>query len=196
MPKKNPIRKLPPKKGVHIQKSDAKFQELVVLLANRSKNDPLFGGIKLNKLLFYCDFYAYVMLGKPITGQDYFALPNGPAPRHKVGHWNKMIQRKDIAVRRMPTGYDNEREVTLALREPDVTLFSSKELDLIYRVLEANRDKSGSDLSTLSHRFSGWALAREKQTIPYPVALVGNRKPNQAEIDIAVQLEESLGLAA
>jgi len=196
MSHKNPIRKLTQKKGVHIEKSDSKFYELVVLLADRSKSDPLFGAIKLNKLLFYCDFLAYALLGKPITGQEYFALQNGPAPRHKVGHWDKMVKHKDIAVRRESTRFDNEREITLALREPDVSVFSSQELDLVYRVLAHCKDMDGNDLSKITHRFPGWELAREKEVIPYPVALVGNRPPTPTEVKIGRALQEELAVAA
>jgi uncharacterized phage-associated protein len=196
MAHKNTIRKLAQKKGVHIHKDDRKFYELVVLLADRSKDDPLFGAIKLNKLLFYCDFLAYALLGKPITGQEYFALQNGPAPRHKVVHWDKMVRRKDIAIRRESTRFDNEREVTLALRDPDVTVFTSPELDIVYKVLAHSKDMAGSDLSKITHKFPGWELAREKEVIPYPVALVGNRHPTPAELKYARALQEELAIAA
>ena len=194
--KKPAIRKLAMKPGLHFKKDDSKLTELVVLLAERSKSDPLFGGIKLNKLLFYCDFYAYAMFGAPITGQEYFALENGPALRRKAVLWNKMERQRDIAVKRSATSFDNEREVTLALRDPDVSKFSSQELDLIYRVLEAHRGKSGTDLSAESHRFIGWELAREKETIPYPVALVGTRKPTPAEQRVGLEIERALCQAA
>jgi len=196
MAQKTRIRKLKPKKGVHVKKSDSKFSELVVLLADRSKNDPLFGGVKLNKLLFYCDFLSYVTLGQPITGQEYAALQNGPAPRHKVGHWHKMEKRKDIAVRRESTTFGSEREITLALREPNVEVFSAPELDLVYRVLALFKELDGTDLSQISHRFPGWELARQKEIIPYPVALVGNRLPTPIEVKIGYALQAELAVAS
>jgi uncharacterized phage-associated protein len=196
MSKKDKIRKLPATKGIHIQRSDPKLYELVVLLADRSKSDPLFGAIKLNKLLFFCDFLAYLQLGKPITGQEYFALTNGPALRRKAVMWNRMEKSKAIGIRKAKTVFENEREITLALREPDVTVFSSQELDLVYRVLYTFKDMDGRDLSELSHHFPGWALAREKETIPYTVALVGKRKPTPNEVNYGMELQESLALYA
>jgi hypothetical protein len=189
MAQKNRIPKLASPKKVHIQKSENRLFELVVLLASRSKDDPKFGSIKLNKLLFYCDYISYLILGQPITGQEYFALPNGPALRHKARFWNVMEKRKVIAVRKEPTFFDTEREITLALREPNVALFSSEQLDVIYRVLEQCRDKDGTELSELTHRFPGWRLSRERETIPYSIALVGNRKPRPEEVAYGMELE-------
>jgi len=196
MATKNIIRKLPSKSGFNVRPDDRKLTELVVLLASRSQSDPLFGSVKLNKLLFYCDFLAYAALGKPITGQQYFALANGPALKRKTTLWHTMEKKKDIAVRREDTRFNTQRETTLALRNPDVTVFSSPELDLIYRVLVNCKDMDGNDLSELSHRFPGWELAREKEPIPYTVALIGGRPPSHAEVKIAACLAAELEVAA
>ena len=55
--------------------------ELIVLIASLSRDDPAFGDVKLNKLLFFSDFLAYTNLGQPITGAEYQKLDFGPARR-------------------------------------------------------------------------------------------------------------------
>jgi hypothetical protein len=189
---KKRIRKLQPKNLPSITPSDEKLAELVVLVSRFSESDPLFGSIKLNKILFFIDFMAYRTLGKPVTGQAYFALENGPALRYKARLWNSMQKRRDIAVRKEPTVFDNDKERTLALRDPDVTKFSQSELGLIFKIIEAVRITTGSDLSDLSHTLFGWQLSKEKETIPYSMALVGQRKPTHAEIEYGLTLEASL----
>lgn len=165
-----------------------KFRELVILIARRSEGDPRFGAIKMNKLLFYADFLAYAKLGNSITGQQYFALPNGPAPRYKVPVWKQMVKAKEIAVRNSCPG---DIETTLALREPDVSLFTPQEIDLVHNLIHFCWGRNGNYLSEMSHKFAGWALAKEKETIPYSVALVGSRKPTPAEIVRGRALESS-----
>ena len=64
-----------------IRPNDAKLVELILLISEWSQGDPKFGAIKLNKLLFHADFSAFLTTGEPITGQEYFALPQGPAPK-------------------------------------------------------------------------------------------------------------------
>jgi uncharacterized phage-associated protein len=171
-----------------ISPREGKFRELLLFIAKRSERDPHFGTIKLNKLLFYSDFMAYLKLGKPITGQEYFALAQGPAPRYLVRVRDQMVKSKDIAISRTKT-FSGIQDRILALREPDPRKFEPEEIDLVTQLLEMCSDRSGNELSELSHRFAGWRLAADKETIPYEVALVGNRKPTQSERLHGVKLE-------
>jgi len=50
---------------------DKRLRELILLIATRSEGDEPFGAVKLNKLLFYADFFAYVKFGESITGQEW-----------------------------------------------------------------------------------------------------------------------------
>jgi uncharacterized phage-associated protein len=171
-----------------ITPNENKFRELLLFIARRSEGDPRFGVIKLNKLLFYSDFLAYLELGHPITGQPYFALENGPAPRYLVRVREQMVKSKEIAIARKTT-FDGVQERVVALREPDPNKFTPAEIALVTKVLEVCRSQSGTELSELSHRFAGWRLAAQQEDIPYEVALVGNRAPTPAEKQYGVQLE-------
>jgi hypothetical protein len=171
-----------------ITPNENKFRELLIFIARRSEGDPRFGAIKLNKLLFYSDFLAYLELGYPITGQPYFALENGPAPRYLVRVREQMVRSKEIAISRKAT-LSGVQERVLALREPDPNKFKPAEIALVTKILDICRGQSGTELSELSHRFAGWRLAADKETIPYEVALVGNRRPTHSEKRYGVQLE-------
>ena len=74
---------------------DAKLRELILLISSLSEGDPTFGAVKLNKLLFHCDFSAYLTYGRPITGQEYFALKQGPAPRRLLPITKRMQARQE-----------------------------------------------------------------------------------------------------
>jgi uncharacterized phage-associated protein len=171
-----------------IKPNEDKFRELLLFIARRSEGDPRFGAIKLNKLLFYSDFLAYLMLGQPITGQEYFALAQGPAPRYLVRVRDQMKAKGDIAIRRKEN-YSGVHERVLALREPDLSKFTPQEVDLVTRILQNCWGRTGSELTEATHRFAGWRLAADKETIPYSVALVGNRLPTSDEIKFGVKLE-------
>jgi hypothetical protein len=171
-----------------ITPNETKFRELMLFIARRSEGDPLFGAIKLNKLMFYSDFLAYLQLGKPITGQEYFALENGPAPRYMVRMRDQMVRSKEIAISRKST-LDGVQERVVALRDPDPDKFEPAEIALVTQILELCCGKSGSELSEFSHKFAGWRLADDKETIPYEVALVGNRRPTHSETQYGIHLE-------
>ena len=80
-----------------IRPNDEKLRELILLIAEWCQSDPKFGAIKLNKLLFHADFSAFLTHGEPITGQEYFKLPQEPAPRRLKPVTEAMIKRGDFA---------------------------------------------------------------------------------------------------
>jgi hypothetical protein len=167
---------------------DGKLKELILLLASECENDPSFGAVKLNKELFYCDFLAYQKLGKSITGHEYIALERGPAPKYKLTIIHEMVESGELAVRKH-AAFGHVQDKAFALRKPKFDKFTQDEIQLVYHVLRLCHDKTGKDLSVMSHRFLGWRLAQEKETIPYSVALLGTREPTLDEIKIGQELE-------
>lgn len=169
--------------------NESNLRELIVHIASLSDRDESFGAVKLNKLLFRMDFDSYLLWGKPLTGVDYFALENGPAPRPMKRLLKMMESKGDIAIRRSDYfGRDQNRVLPLRTAELG-DRFSVEELNLIVRVVHFYWGRSGTSLSTESHEFMGWALAKREETIPYDVALVGDRDPTLDEIARGTGLE-------
>jgi hypothetical protein len=143
-------------------------------IANRCQADETFGAVKLNKLLFYSDFLAYLNFGKAITGQEYFKLPKGPCPRRWLPVKAKMIARRDMVMKNMQFhGFSQSR--TVPLREPKLDMFTAEEIALVEKVITAHWSRTASEISDESHGFLGWKLAADEETIPYSVALVSRR---------------------
>lgn len=163
------------------QRYDAdKMRELVLYIARRSEADPFFGAVKLNKVLFFADFYAYRTYGRSITGAEYQRLDHGPAPRQLKPLLDRMRHEGTIAVRKSELGgYSQSR--TLALREPVLGKFTPDEIALVDHIILDLWSTNASDASTLSHRFMGWQLAKRGETIPYAVGLLSRREPTEAE---------------
>ncbi len=176
--------------------NEAKLKELIVYIASLSERDDSFGATKLNKLLFRADFTAYAQWGKPITGVEYFALDNGPAPRPMRKLLNLMQDQGEIAVREKDY-FGHEQHRVIPLRSPRLEgMFDVQEMNLLFRLIQHYWGTSGTSMSEESHEFLGWELAELEETIPYCVALVGNREPTLDEIKRGRRLqslaEESL----
>lgn len=171
-----------------IRPSDKKLRELILLISEWSHADPNFGAIKLNKLLFHCDFSAYLTYGSPITGQEYFALPQGPAPRKLVPITEKMKRAEELAYQQVPYfGHIQQRPI--ALRGADVSVFSPREMDLVRRTIEKFWAKNATEISEQSHLFLGWKVAGNREAIPYSTALVGCRPPTPEERRRGLELQ-------
>jgi len=176
------------KTQLRFKPDDRKLAELILLIAKRSEGDPAFGAVKLNKLLFHCDFSAYLTFGKPITGQEYFALKNGPTPRRLLPVTEKMEKRRDLAFQKV-NYYGRIQKRPVALRPPNYSLFTPHEVALIDEIVQTWRGKNATEISDHSHLFIGWKVAREKETIPYSTALIGVREPTADEERRGLNLE-------
>ena len=158
-----------------------KFSELVLYIARKSDEDPRFGAVKLNKLLYYADFNAYRRLGKPITGAEYRKLSEGPAPREMLPARTSMLDSGDIGVEFRPY-FNGVQQRIVALRQPDVSVFSPEEVGIVDEAISALWNMSARKASDLSHGEIGWLAARPKETIPYETAwLSSDPLPQEAE---------------
>jgi uncharacterized phage-associated protein len=157
----------------------SKLREMILYIADRSAGDPLFGKVKINKLLFYSDFLAHLNCGQSITGEEYQALQQGPAPRGMLPTLKTMETAKDIAIQCDADPFAPHK--IFALRKPDLSLFTAEQIDIVNRCIDDFRGQNGTELSNKSHRFVGWALAQPRETIPYSMALIGSREPSLAE---------------
>ncbi len=145
--------------------SDKRLGELILFICQKSAGDDNFGAIKLNKLLFYSDFFAYARWAESISGADYWNLPEGPAPRRLVQVREKLIKAKDLAIQQvdLPLGLVQHRPI--GLRGPDRSLFNIEQLELIEEVIAENRNLTAKQITDKSHLEWGWKLTKEKEKI-------------------------------
>ena len=159
---------------------DEKLRELIIYVSALSQQDPNFGATKLNKLLFYADFLAYQRFGVPITGQEYQALPQGPAPKRLKPVMARMKRAGDLKEELRQSG--RFRQIRpVPIRTADLTKFSGQEIDLVRDIVQRFWNLNATQISNESHLFLGWQLGVQGETIPYSVVLIGNRKPTETE---------------
>lgn len=167
-----------------------KFRNLMLYLAHLSREDPYFGAVKLNKMLYYCDFIAFSRLGRPITGAYYQKLSEGPAPRQLLGEREALINEEEAKLELRPYfAYMQQRLVPTADRSDLKEEFSPEEMEIIDEVHEAMRYMTAREASDLSHGEVGWILARQGETIPYEMASV--LPVHDAEVDAMVEVAMS-----
>ncbi len=165
----------------------AKFRELVLYVAEKSADDPHFGAVKLNKLLFYADFASYQNTGEPITGSRYQKLEFGPAPRPLLPVLKELEE--EGRCQTVHSRLDSRQKRVIPTGDVDLGLFSQDEIALIDDVVEAFRGHNASQVSALSHRFIGWEVAEIGEDIGYQTALVADPRPlTPSEIEYGREL--------
>ncbi len=143
-----------------------KFRELIVYIAKSSERDPTFGAVKLNKILYYADFAAFRQLNKPITGATYRKLMEGPAPYEMLEERRALIDSGDAEIQHVPY-FTGMQQRVVAKREPDRELFEPGELGIVDQVMQFFHGKTAREVSDFSHQEPGWAVARDREVIPY-----------------------------
>ena len=173
---------------------DRKMRELILYVVQRSQDDPHMGATKLNKVLFRCDFGAYLHLGEAITGHPYFKLENGPAPRHLVEIRQGMVADGLVRIAKVQVGADKPMDRWQALKSADLSLFTHEQLAFVDGVVEAMSDQTGTRAADDTHLMVGWRLASMRGDIPYATAFLADRATPSA-IDRGRQLAREHGWA-
>jgi hypothetical protein len=159
--------------GARDQQPDKeKLRQLALYVAHRSENDPRFGRVKFNKILFYCDFMHYLKTGRSITGYSYIKMEFGPCPED-FDILEKEMDKADELKLQTRERYGLIQKRPIALIEYDLKKFTGEEIATVEEVLQGLDGYNGKQVSELSHMFVGWELAKEFEHIPYSVARLG-----------------------
>lgn len=183
---------MPKTRPFHPEFDQEKFSELLLYIAQKSADDPRFGAVKLNKILFFSDFIAYRRLGKPITGATYQRLNEGPAPRQMMPTRRIMVSMRELDIELRPY-FNGLQQRIVALRPAKLGVFSADELEIVDEVIAELWDMTARDVSDYSHRELGWILAKPGDVIPYETAwLSSDPLPQEAEeygLSVAAKLQ-------
>lgn len=113
---------------------------------------------KMNKLLFYADFYSYKTRGYGMTGLAYKAIQFGPVPVR----WDRVYSLLDDVCTEevvFPSGNYGTQLCPLSL--PDIACFSAADLRVLDQVVFRFKGMSAAGISELSHEEDAWLHYRD-----------------------------------
>ncbi len=172
--------------------SESKLKELILYISKRCDCDPNFGSVMLNKILFFSDFQSFAKTGRPITGVEYFKLPQGPAPRRMKPIQDGLVSSGELGIAlRDRHGLTQKRPT--ALREPNLALFTAEEIAMVDGVIAELDGYTAKSVSDLSHRTRAWTVVGERESIPYQYALLSSRPLGDFEITQSQKLNAIYG---
>jgi len=174
-----------------VPKGRQRLRELIVYIAERYKDAPLYGAVKLNKTLYHSDFRAYERFGIPLTGTSYFALKQGPAPKAMVPILNSLLEEGAIEIEQRHVGNRVQKRVT-AKRKAFLELFTGDELALVDEVIKELWDQSADDVSNASHDVR-WRTVRLKDLIPYDAAFLSQDPLSEDDLSRTAALAHEHG---
>ena len=169
-----------------------KFGELILYIAQKSKDDERFGAVKLNKILYYSDFEAYRKLGEPITGADYKHAEEGAIPNQMLPIRTKLLREDAIEIVDNPY-YGKQQKRTIAKHDPDLKEFDKDELQIVDDVIQRLWGENADAVSERAHQELGYKLTELNEIIPYAFAYFLVRQLTQQEIELGLQVAKRHG---
>ena len=169
---------------------EARLRELVLYISMKCESFEFYGKTKLNKILYLSDFKSYENFGQPITGVAYQRLPAGPAPKKMLPILESMKKSREITIR-PKSMYDYTQERIIALRSPDLSVLSARDIALVDEAIEKVKNDTAAEVSKRTHGIA-WEVADNQELIPYEAALLADEGITADDIIRSRQLKREL----
>ena len=153
------------KRGIengYSEMNSEKLQSMVQLIVSKEKYGV--SKTKLNKEMFYADFYCYRKFGRSISGLTYRAIQYGPVPEHYETVYDHV---QGLTKKSIVTDADFDYDL-LFCETPDTSSLSNDDIDIINKVMSTLVGMSRADVIDLSHKETGWIKNKDSHSIiPY-----------------------------
>jgi len=157
-------------KGIKFQPE--KLRQVVLYILSKCGGKPNFGETLLYKILYYIDFDAYEILGKPVTGMNYIHQKFGPIPQLKQYQptIQGMREKQEIKIFSQDY-YGMAQRRYMALTDYKMDDFSAKERDLIDKVLKQLSDMKARQIEEYVHNDAPWKFTENNDVILHDLVI-------------------------
>ena len=135
------------------------------------------------KMLYFSDFDFYEQYEKFMTGEDYYKLERGPAPKH-FDLTVTALERAGVIqqIKAKFKGFNQTKY--LSLKEPNLSLLSAEELKIIDRTIQKLSAMSATQVSGYSHLDTPWKATKDKERIEYELVFYRDEATSVREYEI------------
>lgn len=143
-----------------------KFKNALLYITQKIGALPNVGQTVLYKILYFCDFDYYEKYEEQLIGATYIKNHFGPTPREFSKIIKEMV--KDGEIEEVVTRFFNkDQRKYLPVKNPDLSVFSGRELQHIDEEIARLGHKTAKELSDFSHQDIPWISTEIGKNIPY-----------------------------
>ena len=104
----------------------------------------------------------------------------------------ELLRQEEVKYREKPV--DDLNDVLVPISQPNMTIFSDAEREIIDRIFEELRPYNATAVSDYSHlRSAGWNVREDREDIPYESAFVSTDPAPAEAIELGRQLAAQYG---
>ncbi len=151
-----------------------KMEQVLHYIIHEVGHLPQVGKTVLFKLLYFCDLDYYEMHEEILTGEQYKKLDYSPAPIH----FDKIVEklRTKERILDIQANFHGHLQVKyISLDEPDISLLSTKELEVISETLERLSSMNATQMSAYSCLDIPWKVTEDEEMIDYELVFYRDR---------------------
>jgi uncharacterized phage-associated protein len=156
------------------------FEEVVLYIAWKTRDDERFGRTKVAKTLFWSDFTSYAEEGKAITGATYEHWENGPFPP-VLYDVEQRLAAQGLVELRAPRHQGDEARI-IARAKPTLKRLTGALPHFIDLSIQKVAAEPTWRVSDKSHEHPGWQVTRNRQTIPYRAVYISEKGPDDRDL--------------
>lgn len=162
-----------------------KFASAVAYIAGRKASVTK---KELCKLIFFADQQHLLRYGRPITGDRYHALPQGPVPSNGLNMLNEHFYAHQDDIETMREFGQLVGNISFRpRRKADLSVFSRSDIRVLDEVLDQFGHLTAEQLEDLSHREAAWKRTKANDRMDFDLFFEGH--PQFQEMRELVRLE-------
>ena len=126
------------------------------------KKDGKINKMKAVKLIYFADRYHLRKYGRPIVGDDYWAMKLGPVGSNLLNTANLSKEKLESDCFKYAKGFlrhnakDTKKQTIVSKREVDLGVFSQTDIEALEVVFKEFGDQDQFELADISHNYPEW----------------------------------------
>ncbi|MCH8026959.1 MAG: SocA family protein [candidate division Zixibacteria bacterium] len=166
--------------------NEEKFEALLQIICQRFDDVDR---LKAVKLLYYIDKFSLLSTGRPVLGDTYIKMDFGPVPSSSYDIIKGFPDSDDgICKFYQEASSNNSYPLIKSKNNPNMDVFSKREIESIDNVLKEYGHRSGRELSDMSHKDCTWTKSKMGSPIDY--RLFFKDKPEESKHAYEAMLSE------
>lgn len=159
-----------------------KFKQVLLYVLGKTAGKPNIGMTALYKLLYFIDFDYYEKYEEQLMGLTYIKNHYGPTPREFVKVVEQMKGNEELE-EVVSKHFQYEQKKFLPHKDPDLNKLTARELEMVDSVLARYGDMTATQLTSISHEDTPWAVADDGANIDYEHVFYRPEKLSVREYD-------------
>ena len=150
-----------------------KFKQVLHYIISKAGGFDNVGKTLLFKIMYFSDFDYYELNEKSITGESYFKLLNGPAPKHFDDAVKLLKKEKKIEINDGKF-FGRKQYKFISVKAPELNLLNGDELNVIDKAMKKLSAMNATQVSCYSHLDMPWKATKDKALIDYELVFYRN----------------------